>query len=139
MPQGAFLEKYRFVFLKITTRASVLERRSLSREPHDRAVKEVRIIRLTRELDRYHGFAPAPVPRCRSRLGDSPRRRGQPRLTNSRAEEDAKFSTSHPLEIAENRETISETETSDARPAPVADAERGWHQFLALVVRGRAG
>ena len=99
-----------------------------------------RVIRLTRELDRYHGFGQAQIPRP----PEPPRRlappAGRPQLTNStRAEDaDAKFSASHPLEIAENRETISEAETIDARPAPV-DPERGWHQFLASVVRGRAG
>jgi len=59
---------------------------------------------------------------------------------NSRAEEDhAKFSASHTLEIAENRERISETETSETGRAPTAEAERGRHDFVASVVRGRAG
>jgi hypothetical protein len=34
-----------------------------------------RMIRLTRELDRYHGFAQAPAPPEPPRPGDSPRRR----------------------------------------------------------------
>jgi hypothetical protein len=59
-----------------------------------------RMIRLTRELDRYHGFAQAPIP--------APPRR--PQLTNStRGEEaDAKFSASQSIEIARNRERLSE-------------------------------
>jgi hypothetical protein len=101
-----------------------------------------RMIRLTRELDRYHGFAQAQIP---SPPEPPPPRRlaapaERPQLTDSRAvEDDAKFSASHPLEIAENRERISKTETLDAGPAPMADAERGWHDFLASVVRGRTG
>jgi hypothetical protein len=67
-----------------------------------------RMIRLARELDRYHGFAQAPRP------PDPPRRLAAPaplQLTKStRAEEaDAKFSASQSIEIAESREGISET------------------------------
>ena len=62
------------------------------------------MIRLTRELDRYHGLAQAPaLPKPRQRGSHS-------RRNSTRAEEaDAKFSASQPLEIARNREGISET------------------------------
>jgi hypothetical protein len=67
-----------------------------------------RVIRLTRELDRYHGFAQAPPPLEPPRRLAAPA--GQPQLTNLTAEKaDAKFSASQPLEIAENREEISKT------------------------------
>jgi hypothetical protein len=88
-----------------------------------------RMIRLSRELDRYHGFGHAPIPTPPQPLRRLAAPAQRPQLTNStHGEEDAKFSASHPLEIAENRETISET-----------DAARGWHEFLASIGRGRAG
>jgi hypothetical protein len=67
-----------------------------------------RVIRLTRELDRYHGFAQSPA------QSEPPPRRlpapAPPQLTGVRGEKaDAKFSASQPLEIVENREEISET------------------------------
>src|ERR1700678_3049963 len=71
-----------------------------------------RMIRLTRELDRYHGFAQAqipapPGPPSPRRLAEPERR---PQLTNSRREEeeDAKFCASQSIGIARNRERISE-------------------------------
>jgi hypothetical protein len=67
-----------------------------------------RVIRLTRELDSYHGFAQAPpLPEP-----PPPRRLAAPsplQLINARQEEEAKFSTSQSIEIAENREEISES------------------------------
>ena len=72
-----------------------------------------RMIRLTRELDRYHGFGqaqiPAPPEPPPPRRLAAPERR--PQLTNSTREEedDAKFSASQSIEIARNRERISET------------------------------
>jgi hypothetical protein len=71
-----------------------------------------RMIRLTRELDRYHGFAPAQIPAPPG--PPSPRRlaapKRRPQLTNSRREEeeDAKFCASQSIGIARNRERISE-------------------------------
>jgi len=79
-----------------------------------------RMIRLTRELDRYHGFGqahiPAPPEPPPPRRLAAPERR--PQLTNStrEEEEDAKFSASQSIEFARNRETISKTETANARP-----------------------
>jgi hypothetical protein len=68
-----------------------------------------RMIGLTRELDRCHGFAQAtvpPEPPAPRRLA-APERR--PQLSNStRRSPGGKFSASQPLEIAENRERISE-------------------------------
>jgi hypothetical protein len=69
-----------------------------------------RMIRLTHELDRYHGFAPAPMPPVplppRRLAAPAPR----PQLTNSTGEEAyAKFSALQSIEIAGNREEISET------------------------------
>jgi len=61
-----------------------------------------RMIRLTRELDRYHGFAqaqtPAPLLPPRRPAGPAP----QPQLTNSTGAEEAyaKFSASQSIEIA---------------------------------------
>jgi hypothetical protein len=70
------------------------------------------MIRLTRELDRYHGFAQPPIPAPPERhpprrLAAPPRR---PQLTDpTRGEDaDAKFSASQSIEIARNRERISE-------------------------------
>jgi hypothetical protein len=67
-----------------------------------------RMIRLTRELDRYHGFAQAPAPT----EPPPPRRLAAPsplQLINARGKQEAKFSASQPLEITENREEISES------------------------------
>jgi hypothetical protein len=72
-----------------------------------------RTIRLTRELDRYHGFAQAKMPAPPE--PPPPRRLApptpQPQLTNATREDetDAKFSASQSIEIAQNREKISET------------------------------
>jgi hypothetical protein len=81
-----------------------------------------RMIKLTRELDRYHGFAQAqipapPAPPPPRRLA-APEQR--PQLTNSTREdeEDAKFSASQSIEIAQNRETISETAPPPEPPPP---------------------
>ena len=68
-----------------------------------------RMIRLTRELDRYHGFAQGqiPVPPEPPQPLAAPAR---PQLTNSRGQKgDAKFSASQRIEIARNRERISNT------------------------------
>jgi hypothetical protein len=70
-----------------------------------------RMIRLTRELDRYHGFGQAQIPAP----PEPPRRLAppttQPQLTNATREDetDAKFSASQSIEISGNREGISET------------------------------
>jgi hypothetical protein len=72
-----------------------------------------RMIRLTRELDRYHGFGQAQIPAPPE--PPPPRRLAapaqRPQLTNSTREEeaDAKFSASQSIEIARNRERISQT------------------------------
>jgi len=67
-----------------------------------------RMIKLTRELDRYHGFTQAPAPPA------PPHRLAAPaplQLTKSTGagETEAKFSASQRVEIAENREGISKT------------------------------
>jgi hypothetical protein len=69
-----------------------------------------RMIRLARELDRYHGFTQAPAPA----EPPPPRRLAAPaqlQLTDAtRGEEtEAKFSCPQSVEIAGNREGISET------------------------------
>jgi len=93
-----------------------------------------RLIELTRELDRYHGFAPAHIPE--SPDAPPPRRRpAQSCLNPARREVEGKFSTSQPLEIARNREGISETSPpaaprrSLARSRRIRPAERSKGNF----------
>jgi hypothetical protein len=66
-----------------------------------------RMIKLTRELDRYHGFTQAPAPPAPHRLAAP----APLQLTKSTGagETEAKFSASQRVEIAENREGISKT------------------------------
>jgi hypothetical protein len=68
-----------------------------------------RMIKLTRELDRYHGFTQAPAPAA----PPAPQRLAAPaplQLTRSTGEEgEAKLSGSESLEFTGNREGISET------------------------------
>jgi hypothetical protein len=70
-----------------------------------------RWIKLTSELDRYHGFSPVQISRAR----ETPSRR--PQLTNStRGQAEGKFFASQVIEITRNGEGISELAAASARP-----------------------